>query len=215
MGDINPEAYNFRQVFVVLLGAAAVAGAIELFSGCSTASQPPPPNYAEVVAPEPTPTAPRITGTMILAEQPKEVQDAIQHYREGAWPTYRNAHGMLVPYTERMDPIAINCAPNYHVDIYLLPGETATGVAAGDAERWMIGLSTDPTRIGQAVVYVKCKDTNLNGDASIFTTAGRTYPLLLRSKARSSLRWVRFYDPDTILAQMRAADVVSHVEFSS
>ena len=27
MGDINPEAYNFRQVFVVLLGAAAVAGA--------------------------------------------------------------------------------------------------------------------------------------------------------------------------------------------
>ena len=27
MGDINPEAYNFRQVYVVLLGAAAVAGA--------------------------------------------------------------------------------------------------------------------------------------------------------------------------------------------
>ena len=206
MGDINPEAYNFRQVLIAPLTAAVIASAIELFSGCSSASQPPPPNYAEVVAPEPTPTAPRITGAMILAEQPKEVQDAIQHYREGAWPTYRNAHGMLVPYTERMDPIAINCAPNYHVDIYLLPGETATGVAAGDAERWMIGLSTDPTRIGQAVVYVKCKDTNLNGDASIFTTAGRTYPLLLRSKARSSLRWVRFYDPDTILAQMRAAD---------
>jgi hypothetical protein len=27
-----------------------------------------------------------------------------------------------------MDPIEIDCAPNYHVDIYLLPGETATGV---------------------------------------------------------------------------------------
>ena len=143
---------------------------------------------------------------MILARQPKEVQDAIQHYREGAWPTYHNAHGMLVPYTERMDPITIDCAPNYHVDIYLLPEETATGVAAGDAERWMIGLSTDPTRVGQSVVYVKCKDTNLHGDASIFTTAGRTYPLLLRSKSHSSLRWVRFYDPETILAQMRAAD---------
>src|SRR5215469_15043355 len=211
MGDVNLEAYNFRQVLIALLTAAVVASAIELFSGCSSAPQPPSLSYAEVVAPVavapvPIPKAPRITGAMILARQPKEVQDAIQHYREGNWPTYRNAHGMLVPYTERMDPITIDCAPNYHVDIYLLPEETATGVAAGDAERWMIGLSTDPTRVGQAVVYVKCKDINLHGDASIFTTAGRTYPLLLRSKARSSLRWVRFYDPDTILAQMHAAD---------
>ena len=71
----------------------------------------------------------------------------------------------------------------------------------------MIGLSTDPTRDGQAVVYVKCKDINLHGDASIFTSAGRTYRLLLRSKSYSSLRWVRFYDPETILAQMHAADV--------
>ena len=59
---------------------------------------------------------------------------------------------------------------------------------------------------GNAVVYVKCKDTNLNGDASIFTSAGRTYPLLLKSKSHSQLRWVRFYDPEPILAQMRAAD---------
>jgi type IV secretion system protein VirB9 len=70
----------------------------------------------------------------------------------------------------------------------------------------MIGLSTDPMRVDQAVVYVKCKNINLNGDASIFTIAGRTYPLLLRSKSHSSLRWVRFYDPETILAQVRAAD---------
>ena len=36
MGDINLEAYNFRQVLIALLTAAVVASAIELFSGCSS-----------------------------------------------------------------------------------------------------------------------------------------------------------------------------------
>jgi type IV secretion system protein TrbG len=206
MHDINPEALNLRQGGLAALIAMGLVGAADLLSGCSTTPQAPPPSYAEIMAPAPQPNAPKITGAEILARQPKEVQDAIQHYQEGAWPTYRNAHGMLVPFAERMDPVQIDCAPNYHVDIYLLPGETPTGVAAGDAERWLIGPATDSAHGGNAVVYVKCKDTNLNGDASIFTSAGRTYPLLLKSKSRSQLRWVRFYDPETILAEMRAAD---------
>jgi P-type conjugative transfer protein TrbG len=206
MHDINPQAFNFREVALAAVITMGLVGAVDLLSGCSTTPQPPPPSYAEVAAPAPAPSAPKITGAMILARQPKEVQDAIQHYQEGSWPTYRNTHGMLVPYAERMDPVQIDCAPNYHVDIYLLPGETPTGVAAGDSERWVIGAATDSAQGGNAVVYVKCKDTNLSGDASVFTSVGRTYPLLLRSKARSQLRWVRFYDPETVLAQMRAAD---------
>lgn len=202
MQDINPEAFNFREVALAAVIAIGLVGAVDLLSGCATTPQPPPPTYAEVAAPPPAPSAPKITGADILTRQPKEVQDAIQHYQEGAWPTYRNAHGMLVPFTERMDPIPIDCAPNFHVDIYLLPGETPTGVAAGDAERWLIGIASD----APPVVYVKCKDTNLSGDASVFTSAGRTYPLLLKSKAKSQLRWVRFYDPETILAQMHVAD---------
>lgn len=192
---------NLYRIVEALVGIGLL-GAI----GCSTTTQPPPPSYAEVVTPTPTPSTPKITGADILARQPKEVQDAIEHYQQGAWPTYHNEHGLLVPYTERMDPVTVDCAPNYHVDIYLLPGETPTGVAAGDAERWLIGPATNSTQGGNAVVYVKCKDTNLSGDASVFTSAGRTYPLLLKSKAKSQLRWVRFYDPETILAQMHAAD---------
>ena len=194
------QALNFRQT--------AIAGLIAVgLVGCSTTTpQPPLPSYAETVAPAPTSNAPKITGADILARQPKEVQDAIRHYQEGAWPTYRNAHGLLVPFVDRMDPVPVDCAPNFHVDVYLLPGETPTGVAAGDSERWSIGPATDSAQGGQAVVYIKCKDVNLNGDASIFTSAGRTYPLLLKSKAKSQLRWVKFYDPETILAQMRAAN---------
>lgn len=204
MQDINLEAFKFREVALAALIAIGLVGAVDLLSGCATTPQPPPPTYAEVAAPPPKPAAPKITGADILARQPKEVQDAIQHYQEGAWPTYRNTHGMLVPYSERMDPVQVDCAPNYHVDIYLLPGETPTGVAAGDAERWVIGPATDSAQ--GSVVYVKCKDVNLSADASVFTSAGRTYPLLLKSKTKSQLRWVRFYDPETILAQMRAAD---------
>lgn len=202
MHDINSGAFNFRQVAIAL----ALIGAVDLLPGCSTTPQSTPPSYAEMVASAPTPSAPKLTGAMILARQPKEVQDAITNYQEGAWPTWRSAHGLLVPYTDRMDPVPIDCAPNYHVDVFLLADETPTGVAAGDSERWLIGPATDPSHGGGAVLYVKCKDTGLSGDASIFTSAGRTYPLLLKSKAHSQLRWVKFYDPETILAQMRAAD---------
>jgi type IV secretory pathway VirB9-like protein len=202
MHDINSGAFNFRQVAIAL----ALIGAVDLLPGCSTTPQPPPPSYAEMVASAPTPSGPKLTGADILARQPKEVQDAITNYQEGAWPTWRSAHGLLVPYTDRMDPVPIDCAPNYHVDVFLLADETPTGVAAGDSERWLIGPATDPSHGGGAVLYVKCKDTGLSGDASIFTSAGRTYPLLLKSKAHSQLRWVKFYDPKTILAQMRAAD---------
>ena len=199
MHDINSGAFNFRQVAIAL----ALIGAVDLLPGCSTTPQSTPPSYAEMVASAPTPSAPKLTGAMILARQPKEVQDAITNYQEGAWPTWRSAHGLPVPYTDRMDPVPIDCAPNYHVDVFLLADETPTGVAAGDSERWLIGPATDPSHGGGAVLYVKCKDTGLSGDASIFTSAGRTYPLLLKSKAHSQLRWVKFYDPETILAQMR------------
>jgi type IV secretion system protein VirB9 len=197
---------NFHQGALVALIAMGLVGGGDLLSGCSTTPQPTPPSYAETVAPAPTPSAPKLTGADILARQPKEVQDAIQHYQEGSYPTWHSAHGMLVPYDERMDPIPVDCAPNYHVDLFLLPGETATGVAAGDAERWLIGPSTDTSHGGPAALYIKCKDVNLNADASVFTSAGRTIPLLLKSKAHSQLRWIKLYDPETIIAEMHAAD---------
>jgi hypothetical protein len=115
MHDVNPEAPNFRQVALAALITMGLVGAADLLSGCSTTRQPPLPSYAELVAPVTQPNAPKITGAEILARQPKEVQDAIQHYQEGAWPTYRNAHGMLAPYAERMDPVQIDCAPNYQI----------------------------------------------------------------------------------------------------
>jgi hypothetical protein len=70
------------------LMATAIGLAAWAQSGCAETHQPPPSPTVAQLAPEPAPTpAPRITGAIILAEQPPEVQQAIQrHAPGGAWP---------------------------------------------------------------------------------------------------------------------------------
>lgn len=194
-----------------------VALILGTFMGCATQSQPVLPTYQQMQAAQPPPAVeapkiPKVTGAMILARQPKEVQMAIKNYGYGQWPTWSSDRGKFVPYTVDMEPVEVDCAPHFHTDIYLEPDEAPTGVAAGDSERWMIAPATEPGSAGGSVIVVKCKDSvddqhhPLVGDASIYTSAGRTYPLLLKAHPRTDLRWVRFYDPAQIIAAMNAAD---------
>src|SRR5713101_7325710 len=190
---INSE--NLRDALIAVAIGSAIALAL---NGCATTPQPESPTAAQLAAePAPTPApAPRITGAMILAQQPKEVQDAIEHYRRGAWPSFHSAHGRLTPYSERMDPVTVDCAPLHITDVLLEPGETIIDVALGDSERWLAtpasaGNPTDAT----PHVLIKAEMPGISTNASIFTDR-HTYRLALRSRAQTSLDWVQFYFPD-------------------
>jgi type IV secretory pathway VirB9-like protein len=193
------------------LTVVVLAAGVSLLSfGCASQQplqQPlPAPTVAAALAPPPPPAPPKVTGEDILNQQPREVQQAIRGYAEGHWPTFNGAGGILAPYSERMEPIKVTCAPNYVTDLYLLPDDSFAGIAAGDQERWRIGAATPN------IVYIGCKDSAgpnnqpLVANASIFTTDGRTIPLDLRASTRTSLRWIRLYDPQGVLTAMRAAD---------
>src|SRR5713101_4217739 len=193
---MNPliDRENLRDALIAVAIGSAVALAL---NGCSTTS-PAAPTAAQLT-PEPASApapAPRITGAMILAQQPKEVQDAIEHYRRGAWPSFHSAHGRLTPYSERMDPVTVDCAPLHITDVLLEPGETIIDVALGDSERWLAtpasaGNPTDAT----PHVLIKAEMPGISTNASIFTDR-HTYRLALRSRAQTSLDWVQFYFPD-------------------
>lgn len=198
------ERDNLRDALI----AVEIGGAVTLvLNGCTT-TPPAAPTTAQL-APTPAPTpapAPHITGAMILAQQPREVQQAIEHHRRGAWPSFRSAHGRPQPYTDRMDPAVVDCAPYRITDVLLEPGETVTDVALGDSERWLAtpAAGGNPTNTTPHVLF-KPKLPDLETNASIFTDR-HTYRLTMRSHASSSLDWVQFYFPDEVLARMHAAD---------
>ena len=204
------ERDNLRDALI----AAALGGAVALWlNGCATIP-PATPTAAQLApAPAPTPAAPpRVTGAMILAEQPTEVQDAIEHYQRGAWPSFHSAHGLLLPYSERMDPVTVDCAPLHVTDVLLQPGETITDVALGDSERWLAtpaagGNPTDAT----PHVLIKAEMPNLETNGTIYTNL-HTYRLNLRSRSKTTLDWVQWYYADEVLAQMHAADTAPAVD---
>jgi type IV secretion system protein TrbG len=200
---INSE--NLRDALIAVAIGSTIALAL---NGCATTPPAAAPTAAQLAAdPAPTPApAPRITGAMILARQPKEVQDAIEHYRRGAWPSFHSAHGELWPYSDRMDPVTVDCAPLHITDVLLEPGETITDVALGDSERWLAtpAAGGNPTDATPHVLF-KAEMPGISTNASIFTDR-HTYRLTLRSRPQTSLDWVQFYFPDEVLAQMRAAD---------
>ena len=189
---------------------ALIGGGIALLlNGCAATPPPPAPTAAQLAplaVSTPAP-APRITGAIILAEQPAEVQYAVEHHRQqDAWPSFHNAHGVLWPYSERMNPVIVDCAPLHITDVMLEPGETVTDVALGDSERWIAtpAAGGNPTNATPHVLF-KAEMPGLETNASVYTDR-HTYRLALRSRAHSSLDWVSFYFPDEILTQMHTAD---------
>ena len=71
--------------------------------GCA-AKQPPTPPPLKIVteaAPKQDATLPPPTGAELLAQQPREVQEAVKdHQQDGKWPVYRTAEVVLYPYGE-------------------------------------------------------------------------------------------------------------------
>ena len=138
MNIINRE--NLRDALIATTIGGLVAWTL---NGCATQQAPAAPTVTQL-APEPTlKPAPRITGAMILAQQPPEIQQAIQqHAAGGAWPSFKWPRERLVPYTDHATPLPIDVAPFKDVDLALQPGEQIDGFALGDDERFLAAPMT-------------------------------------------------------------------------
>src|SRR5262249_29924877 len=123
----DPVMIINRNKAIVTVALAVV------LSGCASQQPPPAPTVAQL-APESPPTlVPRITGATILAQQPPEVQRAIQqHAGRGTWPSFKWSRERVVPYTNHGTPLTIDVAPFQDVDLTLQPGEQIDGFALGD-----------------------------------------------------------------------------------
>jgi type IV secretion system protein TrbG len=189
--------------------AGAIALALTL-SACA-AQQPPAPPPLKIVT-EATPraeaTPPAPTGAQVLAQQPSEVQQAINdHQQDGKWPVYKTAQLVLYPYGGSSEPV-VDCAPLRTTDIQLQPGETITDVAMGDSERWMAtpAASGNPSNPVPHLA-VKPQLPGIETNLTIYTTK-HIYHLILRSRGHA-MQEVEFYYPDELLAAMREADAKS------
>jgi type IV secretion system protein TrbG len=193
---------NFRDALIAAAAGSALAWAL---SGCAPQSQPPPMPTVAQLAPEPTPTpAPRITGAMILAQQPSEVQQAIKHGKP--WPTFKWPRERLVPYTEHATPLTIDVAPYQDVDLSLQPGEQIDGFALGDDERFIAApMVSGPAGVPTPHAILKCKIAGVETTGAIYTSA-HIYRVHLRCRDKMSLDSISYYYPETVLAQMHAAD---------
>src|SRR5579871_4544777 len=189
--------------------AFAIGFAISL-AACA-AQQPPAPPPLKIVteaAPKPEATPPQPSGAQLLAEQPPEVQQAINdHQEDSKWPVYKKPELVLYPYGDGTEPV-VDCAPLRTTDIQLQPGETITDVAMGDTERWMAtpAASGDP-RNPVPHLAVKPQLPSIETNLTIYTTK-HIYHLILRSRGRA-MQEVEFYYPDELLAAMKEADAAA------
>jgi type IV secretion system protein TrbG len=179
--------------------------------GCA-AKQPPAPPPLKIVTeavPKQDTAPPPPTGTELLAQQPREVQEAVKdHQHDGRWPVYRTAEIVLYPYGEEPEPV-IDCEPLRTTDIQLQPGETITDVAMGDTERWMAtpAASGDP-RNSLPHLAVKPQVPGITTNLTIYTTK-HIYHVMLRSRGNHAMQEVEFYYPDELLTAMTEADAAA------
>jgi type IV secretion system protein VirB9 len=202
MNIINRE--NLRDALIAITIGGLVAWTL---NGCAIQPPPPAPTVAQL-APEPAhKPAPRITGAMILAEQPPEVQRAIhEHAAGGAWPSFKWPRERLLPYTDHATPLTIDVAPFQDVDLTLQPGEQIDGFALGDDERFLAAPMTsgDPASPTPHAI-LKCKIPSVQTSGAIYTSA-HIYRVHLRCREKTSLDSISYYYPDAVLAEMHAAD---------
>ncbi len=148
--------------------------ALSLMLGACSAKQAPPPPPLTLVTkavPPPEPEPAPLSGAQLLAQQPKEVQEAVkQHQQDGAWQVYKTPRRELYPYDEGQEP-AVDCAPLRTTDIQLEPGETITDVASGDSERWLVtpASSGDP-RNPTPHLAIKPTAAGISTNLTIYTT---------------------------------------------
>jgi type IV secretion system protein TrbG len=199
------ERANLHDALIAIIIGSLAAWAL---SGCVETHHPPPTPAVAQLGPEPAPKpAPHITGAMILAQQPPEIQQAIkQHARGGAWPSFKWPREKLTPYTEHATPLNIDVAPFQDVDLTLQPGEQIDGFALGDDERFMAAPMTsgDPASPTPHAI-LKCKIPSIETSGAIYTSA-HIYRVHLRCREKTALDAISYYYPDAVLAQMHAAD---------
>jgi len=191
--------------FIVKFGCIALS---LTFIACSAKQTPPPPPLTLVTKAEPPsdPEPAPLSGAQLLAQQPREVQEAVkQHQPDGAWQVYKTPRRDLYPYDEGQEP-AVDCAPLRTTDIELEPGETITDVASGDSERWLVtpASSGDP-RNPTPHLAIKPTAAGISTNLTIYTTK-HIYHLMLRSRAGREIQEVAFYYPEELQQAIQDAD---------
>jgi type IV secretion system protein TrbG len=194
---------NLRNALIAVAVGIALAW---LLGGCAAQPQPPPTPTAaqltEVAAPAPT-SAPKVTGAMILAQQPPEVQQAItRHAQDARWPSFRWPRERLVPYTDHATPLSLDLSPTDDMDLALQRGETIDGVSLGDSEEFMAA----PIMSAVPHLILKCKVTGKVTTGAVYVSSGHIYRLHLRCRNQTTIDSISYYYPQQILTEMRAAD---------
>jgi type IV secretory pathway VirB9-like protein len=189
---------------IIIVGCAAL---VLTLAACPAQQPAPPPLTLVIKAAQPSDQEPApLTGAQLLAQQPKEVQEAVkQHQQDGKWTVYKTPNHELYPYDEGHEPV-VDCAPLRTTDIQLEPGETITEVASGDSERWLVtpAASGDP-RNPTPHLAIKPTASAISTNLTIYTTK-HIYHLMLRSRPRHEMQEVAFYYPRELEQAMRDAD---------
>lgn len=181
-----------RPVLLCLLVFSLLFYAIAVVIGCAPASQPKPQQPyvpAEVLGHQnPTDLPPDP-----LLNLPPKVVAAIQ--TNNLVPIHMGITTMF-PYDPHSQP-TINCLPMHVTQIILASNETIdkNGVAAGDVERWPVGI------VGNQLM-IKPTDAGISTNL-VVATNHRTYQFLLRTR-QPYMPQVSFYYPDEISAQLAA-----------
>jgi Flp pilus assembly protein TadD len=82
---------NLRDALIAVAVGAALAW---LLSGCAAQPQPPPTMTTAAQLTQVTISAPKVTGAMILTQQPPAVQQAITRHAQAArWPSFPVGRG--------------------------------------------------------------------------------------------------------------------------
>lgn len=143
-----------------------------------------------------------------LAGEPQDVIAAVKAYRDtGTAPVLE---GAVLRYPYGHGQPTIQCLPLRACDIELQAGETITGVALGDSERWVTEplLSGDPNSPTPHVI-LKPTESGIGTNLIIGTTR-RTYHVSLSSPRSSKgqdtyVRRLSWYYPDELVAVWRGA----------
>lgn len=86
--------------YCVKFGCIVLSLRLVACSAKETRTQP-PQTLTSKAAPAPQPDPAQPTGEQVLAEQPKQVQEAVKHHQQGgAWPVYRTPRRELYPFDE-------------------------------------------------------------------------------------------------------------------
>lgn len=191
-------------ILLILTFVGLPPGVAQMTAGGASAGRPTPAPDGEPARPEPSDEPDPFERDVL--------HQAVQRYREtGVAAVVTRSDAVVFPFGESQPKV--RCTPLRACDIELQAGETITGVALGDTERWV----TSPLESGDAAsptphVIVKPVEYELATNLVIGTDR-RTYHIALMSPSKEEaassgaayFRRVTFYYPQDLVEEWSVA----------